>query len=152
MTVELEPGTHRERDDRSKRTRKTPSLNRENTRLVLRLAHALADLEHAADPRTSTPIAGQMRVRRPSSEKDEGQSTRWARTLQAKIHSRLSPLLNEFDNRVEGSYEPPPKREMVRCVNRKCRLVNKRQPKYFADTGIEVTYCGKCNGKLSEAP
>jgi len=150
FAVDLEPGTHKQRAARP-RTPRQP-LSPTNRNLIVRLAQALQTLEEAADPRRSSPIEGQMRVGNPSSEKDEGRNTRWARSLENRIHNRLRPLLAELDRRLEGSYEPPPKREKVRCVKKSCSVYGKRIPRFMGPAeSIENLTCQVCGNKLTQA-
>lgn len=149
--VELEPGTRKEIDQRLQtvKTRNPQKLSPENAKLVNRIIQTLAALEEAGDPLRSSPIGAQMRVRRANSEKDEGRNTRWARGLQYRIRSSVVPLLNEYDQRKDETYTPPPRRDKVRCMNRKCDNYGKRIPKHVGrHSEIELVRCPTCTHKL----
>lgn len=149
MTVDLQPGSHKERDNRPTTTTQLTPTDR---KLLLRLAHTLQTLTEATDPRRSSEIGGQTRSNLQGSEADEGAATRGFRNLQSRIRREVNRLCDELDSRVEGSYQQPAKREKVRCVKKSCTAYGKRVPRWIGPRSeIDYSHCSVCGNKVTTA-
>lgn len=152
--VDYQPGQPKEHDARRRRLAKdTQDLSRSNYQLVQRLIDGLLVLEEASTPVRGGSLADIGPLRRiGSSEVDEGASTRQWRALLVRFQKTIAQLLDEFDARVDGSYQAPSKPERVRCVYARCQAYGKRIPKFVGPRlEIELVRCPKCDKKLSAA-
>lgn len=132
----------------------THGLDRENREAVRRLIGVLVELAEAGDPTPGSMAVAQIRVKHADSTADPGASTRWARRLNRKILAAIKAACDEYEAHKDGTWKPPV-RDLVRCVNEKCKLYGKRFDRWMkaGSSMIEFTHCPnvECGNRLTRA-
>lgn len=128
-------------------------LDKANRELVHRLIGVLTELEEAGDPMPGGNPTAQIRVKHANSTVDPGAHTRWARDMTRWIHSQISGLCATYESRKNGMRKPP-KKEKVRCVNKRCPNYGRRIDRFVGPEGpsrIEMLNCTNCGNRLTGA-